>query len=503
MTLSLKLSHKGLILVAVPLIFELVFIAVLNDMLQQSEREAERAQHAHEVVTHINNVLRLLMDSGRGVVVFVLTGESKHLTYYKNSYDVIPAEISVLEKLTRDNPSQYQDTLRIKNLIGSLHERLGSIRHLLKHASREEIETSLDSVKTMLNEVQSQASLIVEVEQKIESDFPKIQAEQRMKVKNLLTAGVIFNILLAVSLAVIFNRGTARRLAILMENTGRFAKGGELLPPLKGNDEIARLDRIFNDMVKTLKEAEKERLEVERMKQEFISMVSHDLRSPLNSVLAFLNMLPEGVYGELSELGVNKANVANRNITRLIGLINDLLDAEKLESGKLTMNFTTIDLADILERSVESMRGLAEKEEVIIELPPVDMQIEADGDRLMQVVINLLSNAIKFSPKGGRIKLTATAAGDRVAVKVQDEGRGIAPRYQKMIFERFQQVTTSDGTEKGGSGLGLAICKAIVEQHGGIIGVDSQEGKGSTFWFKIPLSQHKKTDAPAEAAPVG
>lgn len=233
-----------------------------------------------------------------------------------------------------------------------------------------------------------------------------------------------------------------------------------------------------------------ERKEVERMKQEFVSMVSHDLRTPLTSIQVFLNMLCKGMLGQTSELLAKKATMADRNASRLINLINDLLDIEKMESGQLTLACEDSSLLSVLERSVDSVRAVAEQQGITVEiLSNDDIHVMADGDRLVQVMVNLLGNAVKFSPKGGKVRVTLEAAGDAVFVKVADEGRGVPEALRATIFERFKQVSTKDATEKKGTGLGLAICKAIVEQHGGTIGVDSVEGRGSTFWFRLPVMQ--------------
>lgn len=241
-----------------------------------------------------------------------------------------------------------------------------------------------------------------------------------------------------------------------------------------------------------------QRHEVEKLKQDFVAMVSHELRSPLNSVLGFLEMLPEGVYGDLTELGKEKVAVADRNITRLIRLINDLLDIEKLEAGRLSMDITDTALLPVLERAVEAVRVLAEKQKVTIDVPKTSITMPIDGDRLVQVLVNLLSNAIKYSPPDSAVVLKINEKEDWIEIRVEDHGRGIPKSYREIIFERFQQVNTPGFETKGGTGLGLAICKAIVEQHGGAIGVDSDEGQGSSFWFRLPRKQSELIGATFE-----
>jgi signal transduction histidine kinase len=176
----------------------------------------------------------------------------------------------------------------------------------------------------------------------------------------------------------------------------------------------------------------------------------------------------------------------------LIGLINDILDIEKLEAGKLDMVFDNSPMQDILERSEQSTGSFATANGVKLEIIPSDVIVYADGDRIVQVLVNLLSNAIKFSPRDATVTVYTEYAAGFVQVRVVDRGRGIPDKFKKLLFQRFQQVEASDAKKKGGTGLGLAICKGIIEQHGGQIGVESEEGKGSSFWFRIPPA---KTDS--------
>ncbi len=229
-----------------------------------------------------------------------------------------------------------------------------------------------------------------------------------------------------------------------------------------------------------------ERKELEKMKKEFVATVSHELRTPLTSIRGSLTLLSVGALGVLPE-GVKKVvSIAERNTIRLIGLINDILDIEKLEAGKLDMVMDDLALSNVIERSQESVKSFAEQHGVNLIMAQTDIKVHADGDRLVQVLVNLLSNACKFSPKGGNVRVDVIDIPNWVEVRVIDQGRGIPEKFKNLLFQKFQQVEASDSRKKGGTGLGLVICKGIIEQHGGIIGVDSVEGQGSTFYFRIP-----------------
>jgi signal transduction histidine kinase len=245
-----------------------------------------------------------------------------------------------------------------------------------------------------------------------------------------------------------------------------------------------------------------ERKEIERMKQEFVSMISHDLRTPLTSIQMFLSMLTKGLFGSVSDKLLSKAQMADRNAVRLIGLINDLLDIDKMESGQLNLACESTAMPFVVERSIDSVRGFAEQSGVSLESACEDgLTVHADGDRLVQVIVNLLGNAVKFSPKGSTVKVVGKRDGTQARIEIIDQGRGVPEHLVSTIFERFKQVSAKDSTEKKGTGLGLAICKAIVEQHGGKIGCVSTVGQGSTFWFTLPLEVRDASlaDAPERA----
>jgi PAS domain S-box-containing protein len=229
-----------------------------------------------------------------------------------------------------------------------------------------------------------------------------------------------------------------------------------------------------------------ERREVDRMKKEFVATVSHELRTPLTSIRGSLTLLAAGVLGTLEPDVAEAVGIAERNAIHLIDLINDILDLERLENGRMEMEMRPMSIGPALARAHDAVRGMAEDKGVAVALELADVQVVGDENRLVQVVVNLLSNAVKFSPRGAAITVCAQETAGFVEVSVRDRGRGVPRSYQRSIFERFQQVEASDSRQKGGTGLGLAICKTIVEQHGGTIGVESDVGRGSTFWFRIP-----------------
>ncbi len=227
---------------------------------------------------------------------------------------------------------------------------------------------------------------------------------------------------------------------------------------------------------------------VEQMKNEFISIVSHELRTPLTSIRGSLGLLASGLLLKFPQKADKMLKIAVENTDRLVRLINDILDIERLESGKVTVEQNEVELGKLMKGATDTMQAMASDNKVTLKTTPLDEMVWADSDRILQVLTNLLSNAIKFSEEGKAVKLEARPAEEAgwIQVTVTDSGRGIPEDKITKIFERFGQVDASDSREKGGTGLGLPICKTIVEQHGGRLWVESKLGEGSKFLFTLP-----------------
>jgi PAS domain S-box-containing protein len=231
-----------------------------------------------------------------------------------------------------------------------------------------------------------------------------------------------------------------------------------------------------------------ERKKLDQIKSDFVSVVSHELRTPLTSIRGSLGLLAGGVAGEIAEPARGLIEIAAKNSDRLVRLINDILDVEKVESGSMHFRFQLVDLAALIAQAVESNQAYAQPFDVrFAVIPPLpEVRVRADPDRLLQVLANLLSNAAKFSPRGGQVEIAVTARAGRVAIAVTDHGKGIPPDFHHRVFERFAQADASSTRQKGGTGLGLSIAKAIVERHGGHIGFATRPEAGTTFTFDLP-----------------
>jgi PAS domain S-box-containing protein len=231
-----------------------------------------------------------------------------------------------------------------------------------------------------------------------------------------------------------------------------------------------------------------ERRQVEEMKSEFIATVSHELRTPMTSIRASLSMLVDGGAGELPPDVQHLVNIAYQSSERLVRLVNDILDIEKIEAGKMEFRRDELDIAPLLDEAIDAVRGSAAQRPVALERTGSGrgLRVRGDHDRLVQLLVNLLSNAIKYSPQYNTVTLDCSAVPAGVRLSVSDNGAGIPEAFQARVFAKFAQADSSDTRLKGGTGLGLAICRAIAEQHGGIIGFDTEEGRGTTFHVTLP-----------------
>jgi PAS domain S-box-containing protein len=231
-----------------------------------------------------------------------------------------------------------------------------------------------------------------------------------------------------------------------------------------------------------------ERKRIERLKDEFVSTVSHELRTPLTSIAGSLGLLSGGAAGQLPETVRRLISIAHRNSLRLIRLINEILDLEKIEAGKLTFVRSSIAMPELTAEAIEANHAFAQEYGVNVLLKAEDStpSVLGDRDRLMQVLTNLLSNAIKFSPRGGNVRVGVGAQQNMVRLTVADDGPGIPAEFRPRMFTKFAQADTSDGRNRGGTGLGLAVAKEIVELHGGTLTFDSEIGRGTAFHVDLP-----------------
>ena len=283
-------------------------------------------------------------------------------------------------------------------------------------------------------------------------------------------------------------------LVLVRKTPGSFAREAVALVQTLANQSVLAIQNatLFQELAEKTRQVE----EASRHKSEFLANMSHELRTPLNAILGFTELIQDGIYGEVGEKVTQQLARVQANGKHLLGLINDVLDLSKIEAGQLELQRGPVALGEVVQ-TVESSTGslaTAKHLRLVTDLEPGLPVVEGDARRLTQVLLNLVGNAIKFTEEG-TITITARRRGETVEVGVEDTGPGIPSADQQRIFEAFHQLDSSSTRRQGGTGLGLAIAQQIVELHGGAIGVESEPGRGSRFFFTLPIQAQRRSAA--------
>lgn len=314
-----------------------------------------------------------------------------------------------------------------------------------------------------------------------------------MDQANLLrTVAIMIMILIAVDAGIIgylVSQSISKPIKELYNATREVERGNyNVKVNINTNDEIEELAQAFNVTTAALGKLAEERREVDTAKTEFLSITSHELRSPMTPLKAQLQMLNQGYFGELNDKQKESLDIVIRNADRLDNIIIDFLEISRMEAARLKFNFVETDFAQTVRDIAKFMEGFAKQRniELIVDIDKLPV-IEADPDRVTQVLRNLVHNAIKYSRENSKVEISARLKNDHILFSVRDYGCGLSPENQIRVFEPFFQVECANRRRYGGTGLGLAICRGIVESQNGKIWVESKPDKGCIFYFTLPL----------------
>jgi signal transduction histidine kinase len=294
----------------------------------------------------------------------------------------------------------------------------------------------------------------------------------------------------------IISKNISNPIQKLYNATRKIEKGEfDIKLDIKTGDELEELAAAFNSTAATLARLEVERKEMDAAKTEFLSITSHELRSPMTPMKAQLQMMEEGYFGKINKKQKESIRIITRNADRLDNIIADFLEISRIEAARLKFNFRETDLVETIKETAEFMQCFANEKKIKIVVNSDGIpKIQADPDRISQVLRNLINNAIKFSPEQSKIEVDARLEKNHVMFSVKDCGIGLTPENQIRIFEPFYQVENVNRRKHGGTGLGLAICRGIVESQKGKIWVESKEDFGSKFYFTFPLEPVRKIE---------
>lgn len=590
----------------IPVCFEIGMFSVLINLQDQVEREAQRLDHKRQVNESVNNVIRDVAKVG----IMKKRYQQEHSATAQDLQllvENILGECLKLEKLTKDDPELLHSVLLSKRAIMDAKDEFKNVRiELRKASSPEDFKEIMTNSRKRLDSDLALAlnAGVLDLANKTEpgADLEK-NVQDRHQITMLLRYALWISAGLGLTLGILYSRNLSLRIMRLKENAALFAKRRPLLATMKGNDEIAELDRAFHEatrLVETATRKERAILEnasdlifsldedllitsanpaaeaiigkhsealvgepltsfvvsedatrlksefkqmataagktamevrlltanaepanvlvsasyspsdeafycilhdvtaqrqMESLRQEVTAMITHDLRTPLQTIRSYFEMLKAGMLGSLNEQGNKLLNLTDKESQRMTTLIDGVLTLEKLRSGNMTLSLDIIDLQTLLADCAQSLELLAKEKQISIKIETFKpTKIQGDRVWLEQVFLNILGNALKFSPAKTQITISAAAKGvndaagaDKVEIRVKDQGPGIPLEDQTKIFERFHRVPGT--SHKVGAGLGLNICKELIQLHDGAISCESSPGNGSTFIILLPIAK--------------
>jgi len=601
----MKLSYRGLLLIGLPLVFQVMLLIVLSVLLWHVQDETSKEARSKEIVEDFFHMEMSVCGAVQKSMLVHLPAGSFAKRFPDELINDIYAETDALKERLGLRPGQTENVAELAKLqekekpvlIMSQSEDHHSLRLSTEQKmqyNEQKMQQTRDLMSLMMHLYDVGANVIA-VETKNQKQDPAFQARWLNRVYTCLGIAGGFTLLASLGLSYFSSVSICKPLQAMAENAASLSTRQPLWPAMEGGDELAALDRLLHfvdeeveaalnkernlidfaadlvcsidkdgifrsvnpyaeqllgyepaeligtavvrllpieeyDKIDSLlgkkldqdrrmfemrllardkKEIETswstiwsrveqkffcvvhditERKQIERLKQDYIAMISHDLRSPLMSILGSINMVQMKTEG-ISTQAQSDLSSAERSVDHLIALVNDLLDFEKLEAGQMEFEIKVVALDAIFQECAPLVEALLDNSQVQLDLPNYDFKVRGDKLKLVQLTVNLLSNAIKHSPKEGQVKIATRKEGDFIEVAIHDQGPGVPPEHAERIFQPFEQISER-ATAAMGTGLGLAICKLIVQGHGGQIGVRPSELLGgSAFWFTIPLTR--------------
>ena len=602
----MKLATKGLLVVSVPLVFQLIIVCVLAVLLWRAQNLAAAEARAKDIIYSCNHTTVDIAKTMQSAFRTDRAAGIKPRELEQHDIDEVVSSISNLQAHLLERPIQTRNVERLSQFSDKFINQLRMAKAAEtsqdeeEHSKREMYEFKM--VKTSLTLIKIFED-VIKLENKENPEKLDQRKDARLMIRIWLIAACVTTALAGIVLAYFSSRTIRKPLQRMVRNAACMSTRQPLEPELEGNDELAKLDRVLHsvnaaieealtsernlinyaaDLVfsvdrqgtflsvnpfsqtmlgyapeeligtsvlklipaENLEEVKKtlgsnykgresllfetkmqcktevietswsviysqrertffcvahnitERKHVERLKQDFIAMISHDLRTPLMSVSSSINLVQSGATGEITDVVERELNSAERSVDHLIELVNDLLDFEKLEAGRMNFEVIPLQISEVIDESARLVDALAVERKITIETPTEDLMVAGDQRKLIQVTVNLLSNALKHSPEGGVIKVQTRTVDNMVEIAIHDQGPGVPDEYAEKIFAPFEQISHR-ATAALGTGLGLAICKLVVEGHGGKIAVRHSELlEGSAFWYTLPAANAETSVTP-------
>lgn len=500
--MKLSLTAKVILLVGISLAVEVGFVGTVAYLQAEAEKDARRALKAQRISNSCN---RLSGDLYELWNIIGTRGENLKEVWFSDDglprvsgleravnkcMAKIKADYKRLDRLTADQPKLNTSVRQSQRNLDEAQSTIGrAVKGLVEGDIQGVVLLKMKEMphlrKMFKGAISEDLQLAATHELAVSELSQEKQLEIRKQLLNVLLIGLFFNVIISLLMAAFLVQKITARLQIMSENTKLLTEGKPLHAPFEGDDEIASLDASFHKMRQKLAHTEQQR-------QEIINMITHDMRSPLMVIQNSLDLLNSAENAErVQEKLTRLAPMASKNCDRVVALLNDLLDIEKINSGMMTVEASKFFVNEIFEEIDENLKEWLVEQNVKLDVKDGDAYVLADKQLVGRLIFNLVSNAVRFAPAGTAITLQAVENRDStVEISVADQGKGIPKEELNTIFERFRQVkdTATSKSERTGSGLGLTICRSIAELHGGAIWVESEVGQGTVFHFTLPAA---------------
>jgi signal transduction histidine kinase len=471
--------QKSLMLVTVPILIQASLIIQIQLQIAEIQR-VTKMERMFSDINIINNLLRNDLVRGSSLyLVYVVSGSAKART---KANDIFAHTEDLFHQLYEAASGDKQWTLAIKEAHDWRMQQISDLQTLRSGDEPERIQQVLMSADQPPESTETRKSLTDSeiMSRGFTREIKQAQLNLRKAKNNLdqtFLIAMLLNILLPGLALFIFNRDISGRLKMLMSNAASLKDGQALPNTIKGSDEIAYLGQVLWKSQKELDHSSRERSKI-------MNSIANEMRAPLTFAEQCLQEFAASDDGRSEATVSRQLERAQRNITRVSALIDDLLSMETLEAGKVNLVKSEFDLHGMVDSALAAVASLAKKKDIELVNSSASVSMVADKDRLIQVLVNLLSNALKFSANDTKITISSELENGAIKVLVTDQGPGMDKETRERVFEKYFQAETA--AKKEGFGLGLAICNLIVQSHKGNLGVESEPGKGSTFWFSIP-----------------
>lgn len=473
LNLSMDLKNRGMALIVVPLCTAAGFLVLVALNLKQYDAMVEDELHFKQIDPTIAAVSATLSDCEVAAML-----NPVHLEQYNRDKKILQSRLDELAKLSAGDAARMKRVDEIKEGVNKTVTVLDKVVDRSKAPNgKASDDESADTGELLGNGFEAIDRITVDEEQ-AHQEFKDQIGRMQGKIRETIFLSMLVNLLVAAGLVFYYIKTVSKRFRVLTSNANRLAQREPLNPPLQGNDEIAVIDGIFHRMAAEV-------MNSDQQKRQLVGLVRQGMKETLSAAHQVLHKLTTDEQRETNPKIKQRLLLAERDTERLLKLVSTLLDIQAIEAGKFELNMSRVSAAEIIDAAVASVEEFATSRGVIIRFAPPAVKIVADSQRLTQVMVNLLNNAIKYSPQGGTVVVDVVEEEPFTEIRVTDEGGGLGAQYHEKIFDAIQ-FGQGETLSKGASGLGLVICKAIVEQHGGTIGVESAEGEGCSFWFRLP-----------------